>query len=321
MKIDMKPTNLMVDVLRPVQNMLHVRGTPFDVLISCSFDDQMVVMTDPLRLKQVMLNLTRNSAKFVEKGFICCKAQVNQSTGFAELCVEDSGPGISQEKRRELFGKFQDSLDSLHQGTGIGLSLCKKLTELMGGHLYIDEEYNSGIEGCPGARFVVQLNVALHSLDDQMLEKANAVSKPKRSPPHIGAPTSASASSSLGRDNSLPPPPSPEDFFPGPPPSPTDSERAPSSGLTAKTTSLQSSVSSFSISMDGAIIAAKRHNDDSSRPPSLQGLSITLEQQDKLEKPALYVILQGQALFHTQIPTFAAPRQLLPPRALFDKEP
>eukprot|EP00529_Nitzschia_sp_RCC80_P003842 CAMPEP_0113469268 /NCGR_PEP_ID=MMETSP0014_2-20120614/15806_1 /TAXON_ID=2857 /ORGANISM="Nitzschia sp." /LENGTH=1063 /DNA_ID=CAMNT_0000361729 /DNA_START=91 /DNA_END=3282 /DNA_ORIENTATION=+ /assembly_acc=CAM_ASM_000159 len=284
MKIDTKPTNLMVDVLQPVQNMLHVRGSPFDVLISCSLDDQMVVMTDPLRLKQIMLNLTRNSAKFVEKGFICCKAQVNQSTGFVELCVEDSGPGISPEKRRELFGKFQDSLDSLHQGTGIGLSLCKKLTELMGGKLYIDEEYNSGIEGCPGARFVVQLNVAPHSLDYHMLEFANEVPKPKSSPMCTTVPTPSSSSSSLARDYSLPRPPSPDDFFPGPP-SPTDSKRASSSsGLTAKTTCFQSSLSSFSISMDGAITATNNQNDDSSRPPTLQGLSITLEQGEKLDK-------------------------------------
>jgi signal transduction histidine kinase len=92
LRIEKKPTNVLVDILKPVQNMLYVRGMPFDVLVSCSLDDQMVIMTDPLRLKQVVLNLARNSVKFVQKGFICCRARINPSNGFVELSVEDSGP-------------------------------------------------------------------------------------------------------------------------------------------------------------------------------------------------------------------------------------
>lgn len=165
-----KPTNLLDDVLKPVQSMLHVRGAAFTVILDCP--DDLVAMTDPLRLKQVMLNLARNSAKFVEKGFIRCRANVNEISGLVELSVDDSGPGIPQEKREELFGKFQESLDSLHQGTGIGLSLCKKLTELMGGGLSIDSTYNSGIAGHPGTRFLVQLFVPPLQLDDEELEEA-----------------------------------------------------------------------------------------------------------------------------------------------------
>jgi CheY-like chemotaxis protein len=51
------------------------------------------------------------------------------------------------------------------------LSLCKKLTELIGGQLYIAEGYSSGIEGCPGTRFVIQLNAVPLVLDDQILER------------------------------------------------------------------------------------------------------------------------------------------------------
>ena len=77
-----------------------------------------------------------------------------------DVCVyvEDSGPGIPEAKRQHLFVKYQESLDLLNQGTGIGLSLSKKLMESMGGDISLDNTYHSGIEGCPGACFAVQLN-------------------------------------------------------------------------------------------------------------------------------------------------------------------
>jgi CheY-like chemotaxis protein len=70
-----------------------------------------------------------------------------------------------------IFGRFQDSLDSLNQGTGIGLSLCKDLVELMQGAIYIDETYDSGVAGCPGTRFVVDLHSPPIQLDDSELDK------------------------------------------------------------------------------------------------------------------------------------------------------
>jgi hypothetical protein len=105
-----------------------------------------------------VLNLASNSCKFVEKGFVRLGAKILESDGTVIVFVEDSGPGIPLEKRGGMFERFQSSLDSLNQGTGIGLSLCKSLAELLGGEVSLDESYDSGIEGCPGARFVIRLN-------------------------------------------------------------------------------------------------------------------------------------------------------------------
>lgn len=116
----------------------------------------LVIETDRMRLKQVILNLGRNSSKFVEKGFVRLRAEVDECSLF--VYVEDSGPGIPEEKRNRLFKKFQDSLDSLNQGTGVGLHLCRSLVELMDGEIWLDESYHSGVDGCPGARFVVRLD-------------------------------------------------------------------------------------------------------------------------------------------------------------------
>jgi CheY-like chemotaxis protein len=91
--------------------------------------------------------------------------------GAVRIYVEDSGPGIPLEKREKLFAKFQESLDSLSQGTGMGLCLCEKLTELLDGELLLDETYTSGIEGCPGSRFVIQLSSTPLDLDSAALDQ------------------------------------------------------------------------------------------------------------------------------------------------------
>ena len=113
LKIDFAPTDLLHDVLEPVHSMLHQRGSKVKILVECPRD--IVVLSDRLRLKQVLLNLARNSVKFVEEGFVRLKVQVVDD--LVELSVEDSGSGIPEEKRRNMFHKFQESLDQLSQGT------------------------------------------------------------------------------------------------------------------------------------------------------------------------------------------------------------
>ena len=109
-------TNLLDDVLRPVSNMLYTRGPNIDVEIDCP--KELVIMSDRLRLAQIVLNISRNALKFVTKGFIRFRAGVNDKTGLVYISVEDSGPGVPEEKRSKLFEKFQESLDTLNQGTG-----------------------------------------------------------------------------------------------------------------------------------------------------------------------------------------------------------
>ena len=94
--------------------------------------------------------------------------------GNVSLFIEDSGCGIPIEKRSALFAKFQESLDSLNQGTGIGLSLSKNLVDLMGGEIYLDESYDSGFEGCIGTRFIIDLKttaIEWNEGDDQASSK------------------------------------------------------------------------------------------------------------------------------------------------------
>ncbi|CAB9527207.1 sensor kinase/phosphatase LuxQ [Seminavis robusta] len=158
MEATMAPTDILRDVFEPVASILYLRGNKVKIMMECP--PNIVVMSDRLRLKQIVMNLAMNSTKFVQKGFIklkCVTIEASNGAQSVQIHLEDSGPGIPPEKRQNLFDKFQESLDLLNQGIGIGLCLCKHLTNLIGGELYLDEEYDSGVQGCPGTRFVVDL--------------------------------------------------------------------------------------------------------------------------------------------------------------------
>ena len=117
MKIEPVPTDILRDVLEPTAAMLYNRSDNFEILVDCP--ENLVVMTDGLRFKQITLNLARNSAKFVSKGFIRFRVVVGEDK--ISLAIEDSGCGIPESKRGRLFQKWQETLDSLSQGSG---SLC-----------------------------------------------------------------------------------------------------------------------------------------------------------------------------------------------------
>ena len=95
------------------------------------------VSVDPLRLRQVVLNLAANAVKFTEKGDITLRARWRDRESL-QLEVEDSGIGIVESKRARLFEPFVQADDSdtrRFSGAGLGLSIARKLVELMGGEL------------------------------------------------------------------------------------------------------------------------------------------------------------------------------------------
>jgi signal transduction histidine kinase len=113
LQVTMTTTDLLHDVLEPVGGMLYQRGSKIKLIVECPSD--LYVNTDCLRLKQVLMNLGRNSRKFSDTGFIRLKAQVVEDGTNVVLYVDDSRCGIPLEKRERLFAKYQESLDVLNQ--------------------------------------------------------------------------------------------------------------------------------------------------------------------------------------------------------------
>ena len=94
------------------------------------------IRTDASRLKQVVNNLINNAAKFTDKGNITFGYRTADGAGEVELFVRDTGKGISQEHLSRIFERFYKA-DSYVKGVGQGLSICRTLTELLGGEISV----------------------------------------------------------------------------------------------------------------------------------------------------------------------------------------
>jgi signal transduction histidine kinase len=106
------------------------------------------MFSDKRRLKQVLINLIGNAVKFTEKGSVKVKAKVLGKDKLA-VSVIDTGIGLKQEDIDKLFTPFQQAGDSLikkQQGTGLGLYLCRKLVNLLGGEISVKSEFGKGSE-------------------------------------------------------------------------------------------------------------------------------------------------------------------------------
>jgi signal transduction histidine kinase len=110
------------------------------------------IVGDPVRLRQILLNLAGNAVKFTADGSVDVEARVDSSA--LQLCVRDSGIGMTAEAMAQLFEPFEQADAATTRrfgGTGLGLSIVKRLAELMGGHVVCESTHGAG------SRFTVTL--------------------------------------------------------------------------------------------------------------------------------------------------------------------
>ena len=107
----------------------------------------LVVKTDAQRLKQVLINLLSNAAKFTPSGSIKLAIAIDKQHQQLELSVSDTGCGIPPDKSEKVFERFE-KLNEYSQGTGLGLAISRLIVENLGGKIWVDKDYTEG------ARFV-----------------------------------------------------------------------------------------------------------------------------------------------------------------------
>jgi signal transduction histidine kinase/DNA-binding response OmpR family regulator/HPt (histidine-containing phosphotransfer) domain-containing protein len=128
----------------------RVAEKDIELLIARDSDVPSALIGDPLRLRQILINLLSNALKFTETGDILVKVQsLDQTRSRARLrfSVRDSGIGIPENKLGTLFDSFTQADGSTtrkYGGTGLGLAICKQLAELMGGGIHADSEPGKG---------------------------------------------------------------------------------------------------------------------------------------------------------------------------------
>ena len=109
-----------------------------------------LVRGDPVRLAQVVSNLVGNAIKFTEKGYVSIHLEVDTSEANVNILhcsVRDSGKGIADDKKALLFEPFSQEDESINRrygGAGLGLSICKRLVNLMDGEITIESDLGHG---------------------------------------------------------------------------------------------------------------------------------------------------------------------------------
>jgi CheY-like chemotaxis protein/anti-sigma regulatory factor (Ser/Thr protein kinase) len=113
------------------------------------------IYADPRRLKQILVNLLSNAVKFTrEQGEVILQVKADLEQDIIKFSVIDNGIGIAPQDLRRLFQPFvqvDSGLNRQHEGTGLGLALVQKLTDLHGGSVHVESEVGKG------SRFTVNL--------------------------------------------------------------------------------------------------------------------------------------------------------------------
>ncbi|KAI9714201.1 MAG: hypothetical protein M1812_006422 [Candelaria pacifica] len=180
-------------VIRDVNKMLSFaaerKNLAFERDIRIGLNSDLIVMGDPGRVRQIITNLLTNSIKFTSEGSVRLGARVQKETSDVievKFVVEDTGIGIEEEVRQKLFTPFSQADPSTARrfgGTGLGLTICKNLVDLMHGQINLESSLGNGTK----ATFTIPFNkpqfaggaaplIDLDSIPDR-LQSENSVSR------------------------------------------------------------------------------------------------------------------------------------------------
>lgn len=151
-KIELRPMPFQPKrCVEDVVALLHTQASSKKVALTAHFDENLpnLVIGDAGRIRQVFMNLIGNAVKFTDFGRVDVRVKAERFSGKARLLVEieDSGPGIPADKLDSIFEKFtqvDNTSTRRHEGTGLGLTICKQLVEKMGGKISVESTLGVG---------------------------------------------------------------------------------------------------------------------------------------------------------------------------------
>ena len=153
-KLDMESVEFNLDdVLDNLANLVSVKAQEkeeLEVLFDTGQEVPRFLVGDPLRLGQVLINLAKNAVKFTESGEIVVSTELLEQaeSGLTiQFSVRDTGIGLTEEQIGKLFQSFSQADTSTTRkfgGTGLGLTISKRLVNMMGGEIWVDSEPGQG---------------------------------------------------------------------------------------------------------------------------------------------------------------------------------
>jgi PAS domain S-box-containing protein len=141
------------DVMENLANLVTVKAQEkedLEVLFNTHWEVPRFLVGDPLRLGQVLINLSNNAVKFTDSGEIVVSSELleqNEDRITLKFSVRDTGIGLTEEQAGKLFQSFTQADTSTtrkYGGTGLGLAISKKLVNMMGGEIWVESEYGRG---------------------------------------------------------------------------------------------------------------------------------------------------------------------------------
>jgi PAS domain S-box-containing protein len=146
--IDFRLDEVISSVTTLTAQKAHDKGLEFLAHVSPAIPEYL--LGDPLRLGQILTNFVNNAVKFTERGEIRLNIDLLERTGEKvqlKFAVRDTGIGMTPEQAAKLFQPFTQadmSTTRKHGGTGLGLTICRRLVELMGGRVWLESEAGVG---------------------------------------------------------------------------------------------------------------------------------------------------------------------------------
>jgi signal transduction histidine kinase len=131
---------LVEDLFVTVRPMADEHGSELSLQTAC---DEVEIVTDPRRVRQILLNLLSNAIKFGDGGPITVTCAVRDDGG-VEVAVADRGRGIPEDDLEKIFDEFVQLADHQQQGTGLGLPISRRLAALLGGSLEVESVPGEG---------------------------------------------------------------------------------------------------------------------------------------------------------------------------------
>ncbi len=178
-KLDLECTEFDVRKLfDQIMRMLALRAHEKGLELICDVESQVPLMLrgDPNRLRQIVLNLTGNAIKFTSTGEVAVNvtlAALCEQQAELQITVSDTGIGIAKERQASIFESFAQADASTTRrfgGTGLGLTISRKLVEMMDGRMWLDSEPGKGSAFHFSAKFGIGARVCAANADTHTLE-------------------------------------------------------------------------------------------------------------------------------------------------------
>ena len=164
-KIPFSLTDIINEVSSSIQSVYSQKSIDLIIDIDERLDQR--IIGDPFRLRQILSNIIGNAFKFTEDGFIKIESKINSDSDTITILIADSGIGIDDKSQLLVFEEFtqaDEKIEKKYGGTGLGLTISKKMIEILGGKLNLKSELGEG------STFIIELPLLF---DDNNNDKEN----------------------------------------------------------------------------------------------------------------------------------------------------